>query len=150
MERELKSLKRRIHILEAKSEEEGKSSEVVPASTVAGNEKELESALKGIAHILADDVNTVMKRVVMQVFSQEELIKCNRKGKKKADGPKPALDEQKLFFVEKIVLTKCPSVTKEIFVKKFDNILKVVRRVKGLDKNLPYIAWWLRSVKLTL
>lgn len=123
----------------AKSNFEGNASEAGATTAECfrgGTEKELENALKNIAHISADDVNMVMKRILMQVFSQEELITCNRKGEKTVqageNGPKPALVERKLNLVESVVFTKCPQVTKDNFPRKFDNILKVVRRKNKL------------------
>lgn len=123
----MRELKKRIQILEAKAAEATSSEAHLEVNNV-------ENALKCMEHIPETDINSVIRTAVFQNFTEEELVTCNRKGKKTqlaGNGPvKPALDEKKMFFVEQVVCKKCKTITKDIFNKKFDNILKTVRRKK--------------------
>ena len=77
------------------------------------------------------DINSIVRRLALKMFTRKELKTCTRTGKKTSktgEVPKPPLDDRKLQTLERLVLTKCPSITTEIFKKKFDNILKMERR----------------------
>jgi hypothetical protein len=77
------------------------------------------------------EVQEVVSKLSLAIFSKKELIQCSRTGKrsvKSGDSPRPSLDQRKLQTLQKLVLDKCPLFTKEQFVKKFENIQKMLRR----------------------
>jgi len=93
--------------------------------------EELMSAVSHLPGIIEKDINAVVRRTSLKVFSAAEILGCTRTGKKtvkSGERAKPALDNQKLRQVERVVVTKCPAVTTDIFNKKFDNLLKMERR----------------------
>jgi hypothetical protein len=67
----------------------------------------------------------------LKVFTHEELTTCTRTGKKTSktnmrtgkktsktgEVPKPPLDDGKLHTLERLVLTKCQTMTTEVFKK---------------------------------
>ncbi|KAJ8313903.1 hypothetical protein KUTeg_008464 [Tegillarca granosa] len=97
-------------------------------------DKPLNNLLVSVSHLSCNnekDINMIIQRLSLKVFSQAELVTCSRTGKKTSKSgevPKPALDVGKMILLEKAVLSKCQNLTTETFRKKFDNILKMERR----------------------
>lgn len=98
-------------------------------------DKQLNSLLAFVAHLsntTEKDINLIIRRLSLQVFSKIELVTCTRTGKKTTkagETPKPTLNYEKMGLLEKAVLTKCPNMTTATFHKKFDNVLKMERRI---------------------
>lgn len=104
------------------------------ATTVASKDTELDELLASVKHLSAStekEVNECVKRLCFLVFEKKELAASSRTGKKtirSGENVKPALDQQKLQLLERAVLTKCETLSRDQFKKKIDNIIKMERR----------------------
>lgn len=156
LEREFKELKSTIKSMKRKLNSPQVSSDSIQ-SQISSNtckgantettseesqETKVEKLLNSIRHLSANvdkEVTECVRRISMSVFTRNDLVTCSRTGKKtihSGDVPKPALDGQKMAVVEQAVLLKCPSLAKESFRKKFDNLLKMERRVQQCSQLL--------------
>lgn len=101
----------------------------------------VDSMLKIVEHITGTsekEVNECIRQIAMSVFSIQDLVSCSRTGKKTTHSPgncpRPALDHEKMKLVEKAVILKC-SISMELFKKKFDNLVKMIRRSNKAASN---------------
>lgn len=128
VEADLKALKKRVKLLEA----------ATSASSETTDENDTTRLLNLVQHMGNQDDQEVIKKLAMEVFTKEEQTTCSRTGKKtikSGDAAKPALDKKKLEKLEQAARTKCPNLTKDLFNKKIDNIIKMERRqLKNANK----------------
>ncbi|XP_052260574.1 uncharacterized protein LOC127868737 [Dreissena polymorpha] len=135
LEKETHKLKKRVKDLEQRASTSS-CVESTPADTIEDQDKQLKALLALVAHLPSNterDTNIIIRRLSLHVFSKDELVTCTRTGKKTVkagEAPKPALNSQKMELLEKAVFTKCPQMMLDAFRKKFDNVLKMERRIK--------------------
>ena len=73
----------------------------------------------------------IFNHVTFKVFNQDELRDCSRTGKrsiKNMETPCPPIDQEKLENLKGLIQKFCPAMNNEMFIKKFENIQKVLRR----------------------
>ncbi|MES9884887.1 MAG: BEN domain-containing protein [Sedimenticola sp.] len=135
----LKAVKRRVKELE---EHSGTRSPDLSLSAASEETNSFDGLMRTVSHLSGTsdkEINAVIRDLTMKLFSKEDLRNCTRTGKKTnktGDAPKPALDKMKLTLLERVVRTKSPSVTNELFKKKLDNILKMERRASMKQQDL--------------
>ncbi|XP_052251370.1 uncharacterized protein LOC127858343 isoform X2 [Dreissena polymorpha] len=136
LEKETKKLKKKVKYLEEQRANTSVLYAGVDSTQEEDPDKQLYSLLALVAHLSCSterDANLIIRRLSLQVFSKNELVTCTRTGKKTVkagETPKPALNSEKMDLLEKAFLFKCPNMITDAFRKKFDNVLKMERRIK--------------------
>ena len=135
----MRKLEERVSILENKLDErvtppEGDGRVTPPESRGTSVQIEVddddEHILQHVGHLNKNDVQKVLVLLAKKIFTDEELMKSSRTGKRtvKCKGdPRPPLDARKLETLERVVRNKT-SISKKLFVSKFQNLQKVLRR----------------------
>ena len=118
-----RKLEERVKKLEALVEERPATKEPVPD---VGDQQR-----NAIKNFCTSDIVPIIKALALSIFTREELALKSISGKKCAksgEQPREALDQEKIALVEKLFREKCPETNHKVFMEKFQNIQKVIRR----------------------
>lgn len=83
-----------------------------------------------VAHLSESDITDTVQILARHIFTEDEIINSSRTGKKtvkSGDCPRPPLNQAKFERLQRLVILKT-KVSKEVFLKKFENFQKVLRR----------------------
>ena len=128
LKKSLRTIQKRIGELE-----EVESVKFVSPSIEKENDSnsQLLSLVNHIHSSAVKDITDATRRMAFSLFTEEELLNCSRTGKtsvKSTNGVgKSALADKKLEQLERAV-SKFPSLNKDDFKKKIDNVVKMLRR----------------------
>ncbi|XP_060596756.1 uncharacterized protein LOC132750738 [Ruditapes philippinarum] len=119
---EIRALRRKIRKLEDRV-----------VALESGGSSQQDNLLKLVSHLDANDVQQVLSTLCKAIFSNEELMNCSRTGKRTNQcserGPHPPLDIVKVEKLEHFVREKT-NISKDCFIKKFENMQKTLRQKK--------------------
>lgn len=73
-----------------------------------------------------------LEAVIYKIFTEDDLKNCSLSGKKTnkcgEDGPRPAIDQDKLALLYDIILQRYQNATRKNLMEKVQNIQKVLRK----------------------
>ena len=83
-----------------------------------------------VAHLSESDITDTVQILARHIFTEDEIINYSITGKKtvkSGDCPRPPFNQAKFERLQRLVILKT-KVSKEVFLKKFENFQKVLRR----------------------
>jgi hypothetical protein len=126
LKEDIRSLRRKIRRLEDRVLQ-------LEKGNVESSSTEEERLLKSVDHL--SDPQIILTTLSRNLFTDDELICSSRTGKKtnKCVGPpRPAINQNKLQQLERVVMKKT-GISRDAFIKKFENLQKTLRQKTKLN-----------------